>query len=182
MTAIDVVSVQSWPSGKLVDEGTPEYENETRAGRYADNEVLCCDSALMEFLMTAQTAVEESGGGVRGSGFSIEDMENLYPDPNDWTIGQCKEWLNDHLGSYIIDPSQHSQALSESEWQEAVRDNAEPAEVMEWWRVTDWLCGQLRDIGEVVIDNDYGCWWGRQCTGQGFRMDGTLQQIARKFA
>jgi hypothetical protein len=63
------------------------------------------------------------------------------------------------------------------------RDHAQdnPAEPLEWWRVDSWLCDQLHAIGEVTIDNGYGHWWGRQCSGQGFIMDGVLQQIAERF-
>jgi len=64
---------------------------------------------------------------------------------------------------------------------EAVNNEGEQAEVFEWWLVSSWLCRQLREAGEVVIDNDYGYWWGRCCTGQGFIMDGTLQAIADRF-
>ncbi len=65
---------------------------------------------------------------------------------------------------------------------EAVRDaDPEPAEVMEWWRITSWLCDQLHAIGEVTIDNGYGQWWGRQATGQQYIMDGVLQQVAARF-
>lgn len=70
-----------------------------------------------------------------------------------------------------------------SELRETCRDHAQdnPAEVFEWWLVDPWLCARLRDIGEVVIDNGYGEWWGRTCTGQGLIMDGTLQQIAALY-
>ena len=67
------------------------------------------------------------------------------------------------------------------DWKMAVRENADAAEPYEWWRVTSWLCRELSDIGEVVIDNSYGCWWGRCATGQGLIMDGVLQKIAAEF-
>lgn len=51
----------------------------------------------------------------------------------------------------------------------------------EWWRVTEWLARQLKGIGEVVLDNNFGTWWGRTCIGQGLIMDGTLQRVAATF-
>lgn len=57
----------------------------------------------------------------------------------------------------------------------------EPREIYEWWLVSDWLADKLEEIGEPVIRNGFGDWWGRTCTGQGFLMDGTLQAIAREF-
>lgn len=69
------------------------------------------------------------------------------------------------------------------ELRDACREHAQdnPAEVYEWWRVSSWLCDKLHEIGEVTIDNGYGHWWGRTCTGQAYIMDGTLQQIAAQF-
>jgi hypothetical protein len=49
-------------------------------------------------------------------------------------------------------------------------------EIYEWWRVTDGLAPWLAEIGECILDNSYGYWWGRQATGQQMIMDGTLQR------
>lgn len=69
-------------------------------------------------------------------------------------------------------------------WREAVREEAgeHAAEIYEWWRVDKWLAAQLNEIGECVLDNAYGTWWGRCATGQGLIMDGVLQRVAAKFA
>ena len=66
------------------------------------------------------------------------------------------------------------------DWRGFCRGHAQenPAEVLEWWRVSSWLCARLAEIGEVTIDNGYGHWWGRTCSGQAYIMDGTLQAIA----
>lgn len=64
---------------------------------------------------------------------------------------------------------------------EQVRDNAEDAEIMEWWRVSEWFGKKLTEIGEPVLSNSYGHWWGRTCSGQSVMMDGTLQEIAAKM-
>ena len=65
--------------------------------------------------------------------------------------------------------------------QEVIRDNAESAEVMEWWRVSEWFGKRLAAEGEVVLSNGYGCWWGRCCTGQSVLMDGSIQQVAARL-
>jgi len=65
-----------------------------------------------------------------------------------------------------------------TELRDVIRDHADAAEVYEWWRVSPWLCARLRAVGEVVIDNNYGEWWGRCTTGQGLIMDGVLQRVA----
>jgi hypothetical protein len=62
--------------------------------------------------------------------------------------------------------------------QAACNDAAEVREVFEWWRVSAWLGDELDSIGEVMLINQYGSWWGRTCTGQALIMDGVLQQVA----
>lgn len=70
-----------------------------------------------------------------------------------------------------------------TEAREACREHAQenPAYVYEWYLVDSWLCEQLHRIGEVTIDNGYGDFWGRTCTGQSLLMDGTLQKIAAQY-
>lgn len=85
------------------------------------------------------------------------------PDPDALEDDSPRGWLNE----------------AREACQEHAQDN--PAEVYEWWRVSSWLCDQLHAIGEVTIDNGYGHWWGRTCTGQGLLMDGTIQKVAAQF-
>jgi hypothetical protein len=54
-------------------------------------------------------------------------------------------------------------------------------EIYEWWLVDSRLAEELRSVGEHVVDNDYGTWWGRTCTGQAIKMDGTMQEIAARM-
>lgn len=56
-----------------------------------------------------------------------------------------------------------------------------PRDIYEWWLVSSWLADQLADMGEPVIRNGFGYWWGRTCTGQALLMDGTLQEVAAQF-
>ena len=251
-----------YPSYTIDDNGveraaTQEEAQQIRcqelAEMYVSRDVLCCDSCLIGDLVEQQASV----GGL--CGFSFDDMENVYTNPEDWTVEECRQWLDDHdveydkpaieflpdydsvlnhvssiLGdadfedgclnigigmddqgnfsvdwdgvydSYAfdmdIDEGDTCEAITrslidglkeniEDEFDEdgyletlkdSVRDNCEPAEPYEWWRVTKWLCEQLRNQGEVVLDNDYGCWWGRQTTGQSMIMDGVFQDIARR--
>ncbi len=53
----------------------------------------------------------------------------------------------------------------------------EPREVFEWYAISDWLARKLKDNHEVVIQNEYGTWWGRQCTGQAIYMDHVIEKI-----
>jgi hypothetical protein len=142
--------------------------------------------------------------------FSYDEIRNLYADPSEWDAARCREYAENN-GIYLdvtepprvpcevhaADPDNSTGALTRckacalddddpdylSELRDACREHSQdnPAEVFEWWRVSEWLCKQLHAIGEVTIDNGYGCWWGRCTTGQGLIMDGVLQRIAAQF-
>jgi hypothetical protein len=175
------------------------------ANMYADRDVLCCDSSLITDLLALGS--EERGDLARA--FSVDSIENEYADPSDWDAETCRDYIREHSTDALpeapvcptcdgekpdgetcgtcagtnIDPD----ADDDETYLDALRDQARdiaqdnPSEVYEWWRVSSWLCDQLRAIGEVVIDNDYGEWWGRCTTGQGFIMDGVLQRVAAQF-
>lgn len=146
-------------------------EIEEMAGRLVEQDVLCCDSMLVSKLLEGDGSLE---------GFTWEfDLENLYPNPSEWTRERCQDWLEDEGPGLNAVRDDREPTLDD--WRQAVSDNAEAAEVYEWWRVTEFLCRELRDIGEVVLDNDYGYWWGRCCTGQSMIQDGTLQKVAARI-
>lgn len=125
----------------------------------------------------------------------LSDHGMAEPEPNPWTMDRdtltaelegtgtavFDEESNDLLADAVAEGMDAGDIDGRDEWRTAVQDNAEPAEVYEWWRVSSWLCDQLHSIGEVTIDNGYGRWWGRCCTGQGYIMDGVLQRIAAQF-
>ncbi|KKN52714.1 hypothetical protein LCGC14_0609950 [marine sediment metagenome] len=156
-----------------------------RAEWYLERDVLKCDSMLVTDLIQATTHLDM---GEVGHEWEYDRISNLYPDPSAWDAVQCCDWLDDHrinhptnvprLGdSPQVDEDAHAVVLREH-----VQNNAEPAEIMEWWAVTEWLAGELTAIGQPVLDNAYGYWWGRCTTGQAINMDGTLQEVARRHA
>ena len=53
-------------------------------------------------------------------------------------------------------------------------------DVLEWWLVDSWLAEQLKQQGEVVIE-EYGCyWWGRSTSGQAIYLDSVIQSICEE--
>ena len=187
-------------------------EEEALAERLLERDVLACQSALIDDLL------KTSGDGAQHlAGFETDDIENLYPDPGDWTAKQCHDWLcergaefpatasnpwvlnreelTEELAALGIQAYDHEDdetlraALFDSidagdwgdveDWREAVTDaDPEPAEPLEWWLVSGDLARDLAEIGEPIIDNGYGTWWGRTCSGQSIMLDGTLQAAA----
>lgn len=51
--------------------------------------------------------------------------------------------------------------------------------IYSWWLVTGHLADELEAIGEPMIRNDYGDWWGRTVLGQEISADGTKRVVKR---
>lgn len=118
--------------------GNNDQELERIAQRILEQEILACQSSLVDSLLAE---------GERG-GWSVEDIENIWAGHVEVTKGE---------------------------------EEPEPQEIFEWWLVTPWLAKELRAVGQPIIDNDFGSWWGRTCTGQSILLDGTLQRIAARL-
>ena len=153
-----------------------------RAELYIEREVLKCDSILVSDHLACGPEMPH-GPGEPGFEWSYDNITNLYPDPSEWDADRCVAWMIDHGHDPVrLDAGRAIYPGCDADTRrDEVRDHAEPAEVYEWWAVSDWLARQLTGIGECVLDNAYGYWWGRQATGQAMKIDGTLQQIARAF-
>ena len=58
-------------------------------------------------------------------------------------------------------------------------EESQPKEVYEWWLVTEWLAKKPDAIEQVVLETDWGFYWGRTCTGQAIELDNVIQEVAR---
>lgn len=154
-----------------------------------------CQSALVDALIQADF-----------DGFGIGDIQGIYADTSECEVDQVYEYADNNGIELEHDPRKMSRAelleeeygdndghpdetdedlrerIAESyldEWKDRIVDFSadNPNEPLEWWVVDSWLCEKLLEIGEVVIDNDYGYWWGRTCSGQGVSQDGTFYRL-----
>ena len=99
--------------------------------------------------------------------FDWDNVENLY---------MTDEEILKYMGSYDED-------MSDQELIDEVRNNGEDMnEIFEWYLVSDWFLARLREINEPIIDNDYGEYWGRTCTGQAICLDHNIQELAYEWA
>src|SRR5664279_5608838 len=133
-----------------------ETERQDCIRRFVDQELFACQSML----------VDEA---IRREFFSWDDVENLYK-PFDGKLispnacedcGQPAECLDSETG----------------ECKKCFEDNQQAQDIYEWWLVSDWLEQKLKDQGEPILNNEYGSWWGRTCTGQAIYMDGVIQTV-----
>jgi hypothetical protein len=96
----------------------------------------------------------------------------------------------DEDGDFLEDPQDILDTLIEADkldvWSGATAfddiDDAEresePAEVLEWWAVSNMAARDLRERGQVIIE-DYGLnIWGRQTSGQAILLDAVWGLIA----
>jgi hypothetical protein len=102
-------------------------------------------------------------------GFLYEDMENLYTTD--------EEILEN------FDDSKEDEEITQEEFIRDYRYNGyDQKEIMEWYLVSDWLLYKLKSKNEAFINNDYGEYWGRCCTGQSIYLDFVIQEIAYEYS
>ena len=126
--------------------------------QFVSNNVIACQSSLVAHLLS-------EGDGVEG--FCYDDITNYFTPtcPNCGYKGDDFEELADDArnGTKWICPSCNKELDDEPD--------TEQQEIMEWWLVNEWFSKKLIAVGEPVLDNDYGIWWGRTCSGQAISMD-----------
>jgi len=181
------------------------------AERLLDLEVLVCQSSLVDSLLREATRPGWTSDEIENLWHEADDMwfdacyatlaefgtNSPEPDPYamdyvqllDTAVGASDQVLGDglfcaleenELRRVVVGLIDDGMVEGLDVWRDAVRE-LPPREVYEWWLVTPYLLQKLRHIGEPVIDNGYGHWWGRTCTGQSILLDGTLQLIARRM-
>jgi len=57
-------------------------------------------------------------------------------------------------------------------------DCDEYPEIYEYWLVSDWFAGKLKDQGQIIIDVYNQPIWGRQTTGQAILLDHCISMVA----
>ena len=101
-------------------------------------------------------------------GFFYEDIDNLY-----MTDEEIIKW---HLDDIEIEGKE----ITAEDLDEFRYDN--PKEIYEWYLVSDWFFERLKEINEPILDNDYGEYWGRCCTGQSIYLDYVIQELAYQYS
>ena len=83
----------------------------------------------------------------------------------------------DQDGNQILDDK-----LEEAQERDDFKDlyHEEYKEIYTWYLVTEWFARKLNKKGEVILDNEYGTWWGRTCYGQLIVCDSIIQDIAKE--
>ena len=135
----------------LNDESTLQRECE----RIVEHEVWCMVTPEVEFILRWS----DEGTASTPSPFTWDDVENMYS-----TLCEvCGEEEN------------HANHVEG----ECMEYQAAPSEVLEWWKVSNWLLEKLAAKGEPVI-RDANI-WGRCTSGMAISMDSVIREIVREL-
>lgn len=152
-------------------------ELQTKIDRIVDNEILTCQSSLIDDLL-------------KNGMFSYDDVQNMYIDNSDKIeeLQDNQEGLQEQISDLEdedntkndskIEELQNQIDSIDNEIEELTEEQENPQEIFEWWIISNWLAKELKEQGEPILENDYGIWWGRTCTGQSIKMDGIIRKIA----
>lgn len=134
--------------------------------QFVEREVVTCISIMAEYILKKSWEDNEAP-------FTWDDVENYY-------VPKCPECGD--TNSIEEMENEDGEAIYKCNYCEAEFDEKpeeEPQEVYEWWIVSSWLLGKLKEHGEVIIDHMNI--WGRCTTGQAILLDGIISDICEEL-
>lgn len=151
----------------------PHLDTEEQTQRIISQEILSNQTMLVEHLLSGYDEANK---------FSIEYIENLYYTPKEELLEYIENTLDNTEINDLLDDLGEDwlKDLTQEQLEEITQEHgfeSEPQEVFQWYLVTSYLGDKLKDIGEPVLENAYGIWWGRTCCNQSIETDGTIQKI-----
>lgn len=163
--------------------------------KFVAREVYCNVNSLVEYCL-------KQGFEDPDSPVNLDDIENYYT--VNWenvlyTILQDWDERQTDLIAYANDPDTFNRrvktsgdfevffnSLDEDERRELCEQfdiacETEPAEIFEWWAVSDFLYENLKKKGCTVVDTGSCKVWGRQTTGQAIILDYVITEICAEM-
>ena len=131
------------------------------------NKERAIDSFVCREMYACQTALIEEA--LKKQIFTIDDIENFYR-PFDGKLLSPAICVRCNCEFSFLDSET---GLCE----ECYEESQTPQEIFEWWLVSNWLGRKLLMVGEPLIDNGFGTWWGRTTTGQAISLDYVINSI-----
>ena len=137
------------------------------AEKIVRDDIYCNVDSFVRYIL--QKSYEDDNAPI-----SYDDLENETPDFYGMTKKELRAILDEEHGW----DSNDWRGMSQGDLASACQENYEAGEVYEYWAISDWLYGKLKDRGQIVIDA-YPQIWGRQTTGQAIVLDGVIRSIAK---
>lgn len=133
---------------------------------FVSREVYICQTSLVEELLNLDDPLVS---------ISWDDIVNSTFKACDKCGGDLIKDTEAHNSPYTCDMCEDKVAADQAD------NRLEPAEIFEWWIVSDWLADKLEVHGEPILKSDYGTWWGRTCSGQAISMDSVIEDIYKEL-
>ncbi len=142
-----------------------------------------CDLPQWDEIENYYSFPEFNGEYISFPGGSYEEKTELieeYQEKVDSLSDIISEW-NETEDSILLKNAENLYDLWEKltdEITELEQLEDEPAEIFEWYAVTNWFAEKLRAQGQCILE--YGChsYWGRCTTGQAVLLDFVITMIA----
>lgn len=173
-------------------------KNQSIKQKFVGQHVFCNVSSIAEYILSKS---HDTGDGNEAP-FSLDDVENYYSYP-EWSTKLLGEHLmfnggsEDDKNTFMeefqrlkdesvelnddgkISDETHSRnikLIEDAEYEFEQIEN-EPAEIFEWWAVSEFLYRKLKENGRCVVDAGSCYLWGRTTTGQAILLDYVISQI-----
>ena len=164
---------------------TNSVENQRIKARFVEDNVLACQTGLIEELLSQELISYEAPemyycSPLHSGAFEGNEAEK------EARIEELEEKSRE-LDDFLLEPDQGDEPEREAveeeleNIQEDISDLkcCEPTygEPLEWWLVNSWLAEKLEAEDEIIIE-EWSChWWGRQTSGQAILLDGVISRI-----
>lgn len=193
----DHISEETWNALSDHQKLVEHEAHELLAGQH--REFLCHDTALVRDCLSRGVMSEsEILNYPHPEQWAVEQCEEWCGKQGIDFRSTCQEYDHDLLMLWLSDVIEYGDAEISDEilrrilirrlddrgnqgltlWRKIVQVNA--PDIYEWWSIEGSLADDLAEMGRFVLKNQYGSWWGRECTGMEILMDGTLQAVVRK--
>ena len=170
-----------------------ESQLQSAVGKLVEREVISCVSTLVHTLATNHGTATGELGELCEQAVSLSDAQDYEQAARDYVDGiNDLDELKELCQGIDLDVDDYGRvsnvrdALLEEigaydNWQSFCDDqNIEPhaLEIYEHWQVSNWLAGQLQEMG-YPVDGDFAglTVWGRATTGQAIHMDDCMKEI-----
>jgi len=134
--------------------------NQGIKGKFINREVYLCQSYLIDEILNVSSQYDT---GL----LTYDDIENLYSgfDKQIVALAVCPS-----CGTEVTEIDSDTGVCEEC-------FESEPAEIFEWWLVSEYLYKELKNRKQPVMTDGQCFWWGRCTTGQGILLDAVITDI-----
>lgn len=114
--------------------------------------------------------------------YLLASMQELW-DHVDNNYDVSEDTVDDFNEQYSEIPFDYNDLSYEEKLKLAYENDFEPdpVEIFQWYIVSEWMYGRLKEKGAVVLSFEGTKFWGRTTYGQAIYMDGIIKKILEQF-